>query len=457
MNERCTEFFLRTTPWLFVAAGALLMAGCERPPMEVTQQGFRGVAMEQVTNPRIQAPIDAANLPPAATPTAPSDGPKAKDIYQNVQVLGDLSVGEFTRLMVAISNWVSPQQQCTYCHKGENFAADDLYTKVVARKMLEMTLHINGQWTQHVAQTGVTCYTCHRGQPVPSEVWFTAPASVQSARAVGNDFGQNRASATVTMASLPYDPFTPYLLQDQPIRVLGGTALPSGVNNSIQHTELTYGLMTHMSDGLGVNCTFCHNSRSFKEWPTSPPQRVTAWHGIRMARELNNQYLVPITDVFPAQRKGPTGDVAKINCATCHNGVNKPLAGVSMLRDYPELAGKAPMKAAAATPDARIEGDLASVFFDVDSAKLGADDVATLQSFSNTARGKTFVVSGYHSATGTLAHDQELAKQRAFAVRDALVGVGVPQAQVVLEKPQRTQANEAGENAAARRVDVKLR
>jgi photosynthetic reaction center cytochrome c subunit len=457
MNARGTEFFMRTTPWLFVAAAALMLAGCERPPMDTQQVGFRGVAMEQVTNPRITGPIADDNVPPPATPKVPTDGPKAKDVYQNVKVLGDLSVGEFTRLMLAISNWVSPQQQCTYCHQGENFADDSKYTKVVARKMLEMTLHINGSWTQHVAQTGVTCYTCHRGQPVPANVWFTMPATAQAARMTGNDFGQNKASEIVTYASLPYDPFTPYLLDDQPIRVLGGTPLPTGHVASIQHTELTYSLMTHMSDGLGVNCTFCHNSRSFKEWASSPPQRLTAWHGIRMARELNNDYIVPLTDVFPAQRKGPLGDVAKVNCATCHNGVNKPLGGVSMLKDYPELSGKTPAPAAASAPRATLVPGLATVFFDVDSAKLSDQAVATLNALVDTAPRKVFVVSGYHSASGQTGQNEELAKQRAFAVRDALNAAGGPTVRVVLDKPRQTQGNVAGEDPAARRVEIRQR
>ena len=456
MNQRCTEFFVRTTPWLFLVAGALFLAGCERPPMDSRQIGYRGVAMEQVDNPRRVEPLVAANVVPPPTPSAPSDGPKAKDVYQNVQVLGDLSVGEFTRLMIAMSNWVSPQQQCTYCHQGDNFAADDLYTKVVSRKMLEMTLHVNGQWQQHVGATGVTCYTCHRGQPVPANIWFTAPPSVQAARAVGNDFGQNKASRVVTMASLPYDPFTPYLLRDEPIRILGGTALPTGHEASIQHTERTYALMTHMSDGLGVNCTFCHNSRSFKEWSSSPPQRATAWHGIRMARELNNDYLVPLTDVFPANRKGALGDVAKINCATCHNGLNKPLGGVSMLKDYPELAGRAPSTAAAAAaPQATLVPGLATVYFGVDSAELGPQALATIEKLVQTTPRPVFTVSGFHSATGSVEHNEELAKKRAFAVRDALNAAGGPSVRVVLEKPQQTQGNESGEDRAARRVEIR--
>jgi photosynthetic reaction center cytochrome c subunit len=41
-----------------------------------------------------------------------------------------------------------------------------------------------------------------------------------------------------------------------------------------------------------------------------------------------------LTPVFPANRKGPEGDVYKVNCATCHQGAQKPLLGVSMLKDY---------------------------------------------------------------------------------------------------------------------------
>jgi len=103
--------------------------------------------------------------------------------------------------------------------------------------------------------------------------------------------------------------------------------------------EWTYALMMHMSKSLGVNCTFCHNSRAFAEWEQSPPARATAWHGIRMVREVNNEFIVPLTPIQPANRLGPTGDIGKVNCATCHQGVGKPLYGQSMLKSHPELSG----------------------------------------------------------------------------------------------------------------------
>ena len=58
-----------------------------------------------------------------------------------------------------------------------------------------------------------------------------------------------------------------------------------------------------------------------------------------MVRDLNTTYLDPLLPVFPANRLGPMGDGPKLNCATCHQGVNKPLLGANMVTDYPELLG----------------------------------------------------------------------------------------------------------------------
>jgi len=317
---------------LVLALGvALLLAGCERPPPEIKQIGYRGTAMELV-------------------------GPRAKDVYQNVKVLGDLSVGQFTRLMVAMTAWVAPNEGCNYCHNPQNLADDSKYTKVVARRMVEMNQHINADWQSHVGATGVTCYTCHRGQPVPNQVWFKQPDRANATSLLGDLAGQNAPSPTVAWSSLPNDVLNDYLKDAKPIRVNGKEALArfgsAGNNTSTKQAEHTYGLMMHMSQSLGVNCTFCHNTQSFQSWEISPPQRATAWHGIRMARDLNTEYLVPLTGTFPGNRKGPTGDVAKVGCGTCHQGANKPLNGARMAQHHPELLGPIAAASAAAAPAA---------------------------------------------------------------------------------------------------------
>ena len=176
---------------LTLFAALLLLTGCERPPIDAVQHGFRGTGMAQIYNPRTVAMQADLNEPPVAIPSAGSDGPKASQVYKNVKLLGDLSVGDFTRLMVSMSTWIAPEQGCTYCHNPANFADDSLYTKVVARRMIEMTRHINSDWKQHVADTGVTCHTCHRGKPVPDQHWFTKVDQPYGANFLGDKAGQN--------------------------------------------------------------------------------------------------------------------------------------------------------------------------------------------------------------------------------------------------------------------------
>jgi photosynthetic reaction center cytochrome c subunit len=319
-----------------VVAGVVLFT-TERPPMDSVQHGFRGTAMDEIYNPRFLAKAREANVIPASLPRLPDVGGKAGTVYKNVQVLKDESVGNFTRLMASMTTWVSPVQGCAYCHNVNNMADDGLYTKVVARRMIQMVQAINADWKTHVVATGVTCYTCHRGNPVPANIWFNDPGPAHAGGFAQADSGKNHPSTAAGAASLPYDPFTPFLEQDYNIRVASPTALPAGDRQSIKQTEWTYSLMAHFSTALGVNCTYCHNTRSFSNWEESTPQRVTAWYGIRMVRGLNNDYLDPLKTVFPAARLGPEGDSAKVNCATCHNGVYKPLFGVSMAKDFPEL------------------------------------------------------------------------------------------------------------------------
>jgi len=318
----------------------LALAGCERPPMESVQSGFRGTGMVQVYNPRtLEANADWHVAPPAI-PAAGDEGPRASQVYKNVKVLGDLSVGQFTRLMASMATWVSPEQGCAYCHNLANFADDSKFTKVVARRMVEMTQSVNADWQKHVGSTGVTCYTCHRGEPVPRNIWFLTNAQPYGSNFMGDKAGQNEPSPVVNLSSLPNDPFTPFLLGNEPIRVGGQTALPSGNRQSIKQAERTYSLMTHMSTALGVNCTYCHNTQSFSKWEGGPDRRVTAWYGIRMARDLNLTYMESLVDVFPEHRKGAMGDSPKLNCATCHQGAYKPLNGAKMASEFPELLQK---------------------------------------------------------------------------------------------------------------------
>ncbi len=314
----------------------------ERPPMSSVQQGFRGTGMVETYNPREAEELAEINQPPESFGPLEPGGDKASDVYENVQVLGHLSDDEFIGLMALITEWVSPEEGCAYCHNEDNLASDEVYAKGVARRMIEMTWNVNANWTDHVKDTGVTCYTCHRGQPQPQYAWYSETGPAQQTGGFSQSRNnQNVATEVAAYSSLPYDALDRLLAAEGEIRVQPRNGLPifGQTGSSIQDTEVTYSLMMYMSESLGVNCTFCHNSRAFYKWDESAPQRVRAWHGIQMVRNLNQEYVVPLKPVIPEEHLGVSGDIAKVGCNTCHQGINKPLYGAKMLPDALPLSG----------------------------------------------------------------------------------------------------------------------
>jgi photosynthetic reaction center cytochrome c subunit len=440
----------------------LWLTACERFPVQSTQQGYRGTGMVQIDNPRILAAAAAARPAlPASTPQAGSDGPKAKDVFQNVKLLGDLSVGEFTRTMVAMTAWVAPVEGCNYCHAGcqpgrrqqvpEGRGPPHDRDDAPHQRRLERARRQDRRHLLHLPP---------RAEPAGPDLAHRRAVQAQRAGSLlGNDFGQNKGVPSIAWhIDAPRPVHRPARRQGSHPRHRP-EALPSGYKASLQSTEKTYSLMNHISLALGVNCTFCHNTRSFPSWD-GPTQRVTAWHGIQMARDLNVDYMKPLTGSFPKARLGPTGDVAKVFCATCHQGQNKPLGGVAMAPDYPALMAAAAAPAAAALPAPVAEALRSVLYFGVGSPTLeGAQAKGLAQLIDSMSKqGKTVAsISGYHSAAGTLSANQELAKQRAFSVRDALLAAGIAESRVKLQKPVQAEANLAGEDPAARRVEVTVK
>ena len=199
-----------------------------------------------------------------------------------------------------------------------------------------MVRHVNASWADHVAPSGVTCYTCHRGQNIPPWTWYE-----QKEPGGGQFLGKPRPwhlEAKTIRQFFPSVPYQKYLLADHANANIQSTSPLVGMDGSStaqeQDAENLYLFMMQMTNQLGVNCTFCHNSRAFRDWSQSTPYRWIAYWGIRMARDINSDYIQPLASVFPDNRKGPLGDPAKINCGTCHMGNNKPLGGYNLLQHY---------------------------------------------------------------------------------------------------------------------------
>ena len=136
-------------------------------------------------------------------------------------------------------------------------------------------------------------------------------------------------------------------------------------------------------------------------------------------------------------------------------GIHKSRGGAPTTQAAAPAA--APAVAAASSDDASVvvENGVVKFYFASGKADLAAGALVALGDAIAAAKsGKRLVLSGFHDATGDPAFNAELAKQRALAVRDALVGAGVAETSLELKKPEQTTGT--GNDAEARRVEVMI-
>ncbi|WP_238347644.1 OmpA family protein [Comamonas piscis] len=102
-----------------------------------------------------------------------------------------------------------------------------------------------------------------------------------------------------------------------------------------------------------------------------------------------------------------------------------------------------------------IENGVVKFYFATAKAELAAGaNEALVDVVAGVKAGQRAVISGYTDATGDAEKNAELAKQRAFAVRDALLALGLTEDKLELKKPEAVE--NAGNLAQARRVEVVL-
>jgi photosynthetic reaction center cytochrome c subunit len=128
----------------------------------------------------------ACGQPAAAQPASGSSGPKAEDVYKNIQVFKGLPADQVLITMRFIR--ASLGVACTYCHaEPENEVVQEKSPsarglpgwwadepgreietpkKQVARMMIRMTAALNRE--SFGGRAEVTCFTCHRGNAHPA-------------------------------------------------------------------------------------------------------------------------------------------------------------------------------------------------------------------------------------------------------------------------------------------------
>ncbi|MBG6075451.1 OmpA family protein [Polaromonas sp. CG_9.11] len=114
-------------------------------------------------------------------------------------------------------------------------------------------------------------------------------------------------------------------------------------------------------------------------------------------------------------------------------------------------------QAASDAASVKVEQGIVKFYFASGKADLAAGaSEALLDVVKGAQAGRKVAISGFHDATGDAAQNAELAKQRALAVRDALMASGVPESQIELKKPEQIAGNTSASDAEARRVEISL-
>ena len=106
---------------------------------------------------------------------------------------------------------------------------------------------------------------------------------------------------------------------------------------------------------------------------------------------------------------------------------------------------------------AEVGEPLVKFYFESGKAELPAgapDELAKVIAKLNEDPSKLVLLSGYHDETGGAAVNAEVAKDRAVAVKDALVAAGLAADKVKMRKPAVTLGGAAA--AEARRVEVRV-
>jgi outer membrane protein OmpA-like peptidoglycan-associated protein len=98
----------------------------------------------------------------------------------------------------------------------------------------------------------------------------------------------------------------------------------------------------------------------------------------------------------------------------------------------------------------------AKVYFDTGSASVGPDSSKVINDVASAIKSQNIKVTltGYTDKTGDTTKNEELAKNRAMAVRDALKAAGVTESNIEMKPPLFVEAGAATASQEARRVEI---
>jgi len=169
-----------------------------------------------------------------AFPTGNAPGPKkAEEQFKNIQVLKGIPADQLIPGMQFIT--ASLGVECEFCHVQGAFEKDDKKPKQTARKMMEMMFAINKD--NFDGHREVTCYSCHRGRPVPvgmPPVMAEEAKGVTVAKNSGEGIGEGVEGKVVAGP-------TPDQIFDKYLQAVGGAAAVEKITSRVMKGTITFG------------------------------------------------------------------------------------------------------------------------------------------------------------------------------------------------------------------------
>ena len=211
-----------------------------------------GVAVATVASPllgRAWTTQPGSQTGQAASPASPPTGPTSDQVFKNVQALKGIPVDDFMGTMGIMSAALG--YDCSECHVGAGTAQvsweTDTPRKRTARRMVEMVATINR--TNFGGRQVVTCWTCHRGRPLP----LVTPT-------MEFVYGTPPLEADDVMTPTPGQP-SPDQILDKYIEALGGA-------------QRLAGLTSYVATGTAVGFGGFGNGAQVQLFAKAPDQRA---------------------------------------------------------------------------------------------------------------------------------------------------------------------------------------
>ncbi len=225
----------------------------------------------QPINEEIHIPPGKENLP-------------AEKVFHNIEILKGKPASLLPGMMKSLNRLLGVQ--CTYCHVAGAWEKEEPEPKKTTRRMFKMTGNISEKYFD--GKNEVTCWTCHRGRPKPSDGGTeisvrlaTMPKERQQLIDSINPGPDKNISSEQAFQNIQ-------VLNDTP----AGRMAPT---------------MAAFTVALNVDCSHCHVADQYDDDDKPVKQKTRAM--VRMVKDINHQFF---------------DDQSKVGCWTCHRGGVNP-------------------------------------------------------------------------------------------------------------------------------------